>query len=226
MRADVLVVFVKRPQPGEAKTRLVPALGAAVAAELYQVLAEEEVRRTAPRPGDYARVFHYAPAEARAEIEAWWPGEAYVSQASGDLGTRMASAFDHAFRCGARRVVLIGTDVPSLSREVVLEALHALDDHDLVLGPAHDGGYYLVGLERPRPELFRDIAWSTPAVLPSTVERAGVLGLSVRLLDPRRDIDGLDDVRAEWHCLAPLVAGRPSLRAALEASLEKTHART
>jgi hypothetical protein len=216
---DCLLVFLKRPRPGEAKTRLVPQLGARDAAALYRALAEEEVRRTTPRPGEYDRLFFFAPADAGPEMWSWFPGEEWVPQQGGDLGTRMAAAFEQAFRRGARRAALIGSDAPWVSRELVLEAIAALQDHDLVLGPALDGGYYLIALDRARPELFGGIRWSHASVLAATVERAGVLGLSVRLLETLPDVDTLADVRAEWPRLRPLLAARPELVAAIEAAL-------
>lgn len=193
-------------------------LGAQGAAELYRLLAEEEVRRTAPQLGEYERIFWYTPAEARAEMEAWFPGEIWVPQEGHDLGERMAAAFAAAFGQGARRVAIIGSDVPWVSRSTVCEALAALDAHDVVLGPARDGGYYLLALDRPRPALFTGIAWSTPSVLAATMERAGALGLSVRLMDPLADIDTPEDLRAEWSRLAPLLSPSGPLRAALAAA--------
>lgn len=209
MAGDVLAVFLKQPRPGAVKTRLIPGLGAAGAAELYRVLAEDVVRRTRPLPGDYERLFFFTPAEARAEMEAWLPGETWIAQEGPDLGARMSAAFDEAFRRGARRAAIIGSDVPGLSRDDVRGALASLEDHDLVLGPARDGGYYLIGLERPRPGLFPGIAWGTPSVFAATLERAAALGLTVRALDARRDIDTLEDVRAEWDRLLPLVTAGP-----------------
>ncbi|HSB61602.1 MAG TPA: TIGR04282 family arsenosugar biosynthesis glycosyltransferase, partial [Vicinamibacteria bacterium] len=216
-RLNVLLVFVKEPRPGAAKTRLVPVLGAERAAELYRLLAEEEIRRTAPARGEYERLFFFAPPEAR--LADWLSGETLLPQQGADLGARMAGAFDEAFRRGATRAAIVGTDVPFVSRDLVLEAFRALDDHDLVLGPAKDGGYYLLALGRPRPALFSDIAWSTASVLASTVDRAGGLGLSVRLLEPLRDIDTLEDVRAERVRLGPLLARSPGLAAAVAEAL-------
>jgi uncharacterized protein len=213
-----LLVFMKWPRPGTAKTRLARSLGDEAAAELYRVLAEEEIRRTAPREGEYERLFFFAPAGARAEMEAWLPGETLVPQEGADLGERLAAAFAEAFGRGARRAAVIGTDVPWVSREVVAEALASLEDHDLVLGPARDGGYYLLALDRPRPTLFSGIAWSTPSVFAATVERAEALGLGVRVLETLRDIDTLGDVRAEWERLRPLLAGR-ALREAVQRAL-------
>ena len=128
----------------------------------------------------------------------------------------MAHAIQSAFDAGARRVVVIGTDVPACGHEHVKTALRALDHHDVVLGPTHDGGYYLIALDRPRPALFQSIPWSTPSVLPATAERAGVLGLTVLILDPLRDVDTLEDVRAERARLDVLLP--PGVAAALRAA--------
>jgi uncharacterized protein len=216
---DCLLVFVKRPLPGEVKTRLVPHLGPKQAAELYRALAEREIQATAPRAGEYERLFFFTPREAQAELAAWLPERDWRPQRGTDLGERMAAAFAEAFELGARRVVLVGSDAPWVARALVLEALDALDTHDLAIVPALDGGYCLIALDRPRPELFAGLPWSTPAVLALTLERAAVLGLAVRLLEPQPDIDTLDDLRACWPRLRPLLSSRPSLVAAIEAAL-------
>jgi rSAM/selenodomain-associated transferase 1 len=209
MGSDCLIVFVKEPRPGAAKTRLTPALSPAEAAELYRALAEEEIRNTAPRPGEYARLFFFDPSSSPDAMSAWLPGETLLPQRGDDLGARMSAAFDEAFRRGARRAAVIGTDVPWVTRARVAEAFAALDGHDVVLGPTADGGYYLLAVDRPRPELFRGIAWSTPSVLGSTADRAGALGLRVQMLGELPDIDTMDDLRAHWEALRPLLAGRP-----------------
>jgi len=207
--ADTLIVFVKEPRPGAVKTRLLPALDPQSAAELYRVLAEEEIRQTAPRAGEYARLFFYAPPSSPEAMSAWLPGETFLPQRGDDLGARMSAAFDETFRRGARRAAVIGTDVPWVHRGLVAEAFSALDAHDVVLGPTSDGGYYLLALARLQPALFRDIAWSTPSVFTSTLERAAALGLSVSRLPELPDIDTLDDVRAHWPRVRPLLEGRP-----------------
>jgi rSAM/selenodomain-associated transferase 1 len=217
---DVLLVFLKTARPGAVKTRLAATLGKAAAAELYRVLAEAEVRRTAPRGGEYERRFCFTPKGARAAMKAWFPGEVFEPQEGADLGARMARAFDQAFRGGARRVAIIGGDVPAVSREIVREAFRSLQDHDVVLGPARDGGYYLLALSRPRPGLFRGIAWGTSSVLAATVKKA--TGLAVRLLEPLTDIDTLEDLRTEWRRLAPLLAARPALRRGIARALGRS----
>ena len=218
MACDRLLVFVKRPRPGEVKTRLVPRLGAGPAAELYRGLAELEIQATAPA-GEYERLFFYTPPQAHAEMAAWLPGQTWRPQRGADLGERMAAACHDAFQLGARRVALVGSDAPWVSREVVVEALGALDAADVALVPATDGGYCLLALDQPRPQLFTGIPWSTPSVLALTLERAGALGLAVRLLEAQPDIDTLEDLRVCWPRLRPLLSARPSLVAAIDSAL-------
>jgi uncharacterized protein len=195
--SDLLLVFVKAPRPGFVKTRLAAAIGPVHAAAVYRAMAERTLRETAPR-GEYGRVVFFDPPDAHADIETWLPTETCRPQSSGDLGTRMASAFQWAFDGGADRVVLIGSDVPALSGDDVSSAFDALTRHDLVLGPAFDGGYYLIGLRRPAPALFDGITWSTPAVLGQTLERAESVGLQAASLLARGDVDTVDDLRREW----------------------------
>ena len=163
--------------------------------------------------GAYERWLVFSPREARDEIVAWFPGETLLPQVGEDLGARMAAAFDEAFRRGARRAVVIGTDVLGLSREIVLEAFAALDSHQPVVAPAQDGGYCLLGLARPCPELFAGIAWSTPTVLETTLSRARERGLNARLLAPLLDIDTPDDLRLGWNLLADLLSRHGLLEA-------------
>lgn len=219
MARDCLLVFVKRPLPGEVKTRLVPHLGPEQAAELYRALAEQEIQATAPLAGEYERLFFFTPREAQAELAAWLPEREWRPQRGADLGERMAAAFAEAFELGARRVAIVGSDAPWVSRALVLEALGALDVYDVAIVPAIDGGYCLLALARPRPELLTGLPWSTPAVLTLTLERAAELGLVVRLLNPQPDIDTLDDLRVCWLRLRPLLSSRPRLVAAIEAAL-------
>lgn len=222
---DLLLVFLKYPRPGGAKTRLVPALGEASAASLYRALADEEVRSTTPEAGEYERLFCFTPAADRDAFAAWFPGEQLWPQPEGDLGQRMAAAFAEGFRRGARRVAIIGTDVPWVSLATVVDALSALGSHDVALGPARDGGYYLLALREPRPALFEGIAWSTAEVLRATLVRAEGLGLSVCTLPPLTDLDTIDDLRAEWPRLRPLLEARPELARAVAAALGATVAK-
>jgi rSAM/selenodomain-associated transferase 1 len=216
---DLLLLFLKWPEPGLAKTRLIPALGPETAAAVYRLLAEAEVAATRPGAGEYDRLFCFSPAAAEAQVRAWFPGEAVWPQPEGDLGHRMASAFGAAFARGANRVALVGTDIPGVTRDLVARSFDALAAADLVLGPTHDGGYYLVAMARPLPELFEGMEWSTTGVLAATRERAEALGLGTRLVRPLTDIDTLDDLRATWDEIDPLLGREPEVRDAVARAL-------
>src|SRR5512144_876417 len=191
MSDRALVVFVKHPAPGAVKTRLAEAVGPAVAAELYRALAEHVLESTTPAPGDYERLVFFDPPQARDEMRAWLPGVRLLAQSEGDLGTRLSDATARAFARGASRVAVVGTDAPGLARETVVSALDALDAADVAIGPSADGGYHLLALRQPRPELFGGIAWSTPSVAAETRARAAAAGLVVHELAVLRDVDTL-----------------------------------
>jgi len=140
----------------------------------------------------------FAPPDARAELAAWLPAETLVAQQGEDLGERMDAAFAGAFARGATRVVVIGTDVPRLCRAHLLEALTLLDTCPIVLGPATDGGYYLIALRQRQPELFRSVEWGTPGVCAATLARTEAMRLPVHVLLALRDVDTLADLDAEW----------------------------
>lgn len=193
---DRLIVFTRYPQPGAAKTRLIPALGAEGAAALQRQMTEHTLTQVQKlihlRPVGVEIWFAVtASAEANRQQMQDWLGTTWVyqPQPDGDLGARMAKAFQSAFTSGMTRVVTIGTDCPRLDAEKLAQAFETLQDADLVLGPAADGGYYLIGLRRFVPELFAGIAWSTETVLSQTIEIAQRLELSVTCLETLTDID-------------------------------------
>lgn len=192
----LLVLLAKAPLPGLAKTRLVD--GRAVDRALAARLAEAFVRDTLDlclRAAGERVLVAYAPRESADWFRSAAPGAALCPQVDGDLGARIAAAFDAAFALDAERVVMIGADTPHLRPERIEAAYAALERHACVLGPAADGGYYLVGLRQPRPELFAGLAWSTPRVLAETLERAQASGLSVDLLPEEHDVDEIADLR-------------------------------
>jgi hypothetical protein len=211
--SDALIVFLKHPTPGRVKTRLAACLGEADAASLYRAIAEELMRRTRSRT--FRRLAFHAPDATREAMDEWMPGEDWHVQSGADLGERMHRAFETAFATGARRVAIVGSDLPRLGEPEVRGALDALAGADVVVGPARDGGYYLLALKRPEPGLFTGIAWSTDTVLQATLERARSLGLSVQLLETRSDVDTAADVREHWPTLRAIV-GDPALVARIE----------
>ncbi len=184
-----LVVFAKAPRAGEAKTRLAPALGAAGAAALAERLLAHAVAQAAAAGFDVVELcvtpdpthpaFRDLAARHRVVLGV---------QGHGDLGARMARAFERRLATHDR-VVLIGTDAPALEAARLTEAARALATHDAVFVPALDGGYALVGLRRPAPALFADIPWSTPAVMARTRERLRAARLTWAELAPVADVD-------------------------------------
>ncbi len=180
-------MFVRAPVPGTVKTRLVPALGETAATRLYRILAHRVVDRV--RGGPWQTVVCFDPPEERARVEDWLgPDVQYWPQVPGDLGARMSDAIAAALQ-RADRVCVIGSDIPALDQRIVRGAFTALDDADLVLGPARDGGYYLLATSTWTPELFRDIPWSTAGVLEATEHRSARQGLRVRRIETLADID-------------------------------------
>lgn len=195
---DVLGVFVKAPVAGRVKTRLAAEVGARLAARLYRGIGRDIVAACV-RPEAYRTVVWFSPPGAQRSVRTWLKGlqvSAFAPQREGGLGVRLSAAFRHPFREGARRVVVIGSDCPDVDRELVARALTALGDHDVVIGPANDGGFYLLGLRAPAAGLFRGVAWSTEAVLDQTLANAGRLGLEWGLLPTLRDVDTVADARA------------------------------
>jgi rSAM/selenodomain-associated transferase 2/rSAM/selenodomain-associated transferase 1 len=209
--SHALGVFARFPEPGRAKTRLIPALGPDGAAALHDRL----VRHTLDTVGAFTRHHHalaaiwVAGAEPARFARHFGTSLPCLAQPDGDLGTRMLTAMRFMLRT-ARAGVLIGTDCPDISPGVLAASFDALGDADLVLGPAGDGGYYLIGLRRPVPALFEDIEWGTSAVLARTLERAAAMGLRVRLLPTLRDVDEPRDL-AVWErvCAALSPDGEP-----------------
>ena len=195
-----LVVLARAPEAGRVKTRLAREIGDAAAVQAYRELGTA-VLGAAGRLGDCDLRVAYTPAHQEGRMRAWLgPAPDYEPQLEGDLGARMLGAIAGRFAAGAGKVLLIGTDCPDLDPALLETAFARLDRADAVLGPAADGGYYLVGMKRPIAELFEGIPWSSPATLSATLARAAAAGVSVALLEQRRDIDTAADWRA-WRAV-------------------------
>lgn len=191
-----LIIFGRYPVIGQTKTRLIPALGPAGAAALQKHLTEKTVATAGQCLSRHAvrRVLCHAGGDAH-RFERWLGrgGLTYRPQVAGDLGQRMLAAITTAWNQGARRIVLIGTDIPGITVDVLDQAFAVLETHDLVLGPSTDGGYWLVGMKRPE-KIFSGIGWSRADVLHKTLEIAKAKGLSVDLLAPLTDLDTPGDL--------------------------------
>lgn len=203
-----LAVFAKAPVPGLVKTRLRPALDDAAAARLYAAFVRDTLAKAA-RIGPPVTVY-YAGDHALLEPLAP-PGVCWADQGEGDLGARLARV--------PAPCLILGTDSPHLPASILHTALAAIPRYDVVLGPADDGGYYLIGQRAPQPDLFAGIAWSTQRVLTQTLARAAALGLSVFQTPPWYDLDTPDDLRRLTRDLAAVPPGTeddcPATRAAL-----------
>lgn len=203
-----LILFARYPEPGTAKTRLIPALGAEGAATLYRQMTEHtlsQVRRWVERQSGGQMKLSTRQVEIRfaggseVKMQAWLgPNWRYVPQGTGDLGDRLVRSLQATWETGASRIVIIGTDCPELDARLLHQAFALLAHHDLVLGPAVDGGYYLIGVRQCWPELFQNIAWSTAAVLQQTLTIGQQLGLAIALLPTLSDVDYPEDL-AVWQ---------------------------
>ena len=194
-----LIVFARYPEPGRAKTRLIPALGAEGAARLQHRMTLDTLAQVdrLPHRRPIEVEIRYAGGTEPALRGLYGPNRHYRPQTDDDLGRRLTAATAEAFAEGCERVAVIGTDCPGLTAEILALAFDALAAADVVLGPATDGGYYLIGLRRMIPKLFQDIPWSTDRTLAATLEAARRVGARVRLLVPLDDVDRPEDLRRE-----------------------------
>ncbi len=195
-----LVIFAKAPIPGQVKTRLCPPLTPDEAASLHGSFVLDALERSREvdrkEPVRVDRFLACAPPADHVFFKIMEERQRVrlLHQIGDDLGTRMDHAFKETFALGYRRVLLVGTDVPSLPTSYYGQAFSLLSEHDLVLGPSLDGGYYLIGLKRPVSDLFMGISWSTDQVCSLTRVKAETLGLKTALLPTCRDVDTIDDL--------------------------------
>lgn len=194
--------MVKAPRPGHVKTRLCPPLSPEDAASLAACFAQD----TAAKAHSVSHSVHivYSPADGLEELETLLsPGLFWMPQQGEGLGERMLAAMQIASTQGFSPLVMIGTDFPTLPPSRLSSAFELLNtgQADIVLGPAYDGGYYLIGLKRPVPDIFDSVAWSTPHALTDTLNNASSLGLSVVQLPMWYDVDTPDDL---WRLIAEL----------------------
>ena len=193
----VRVLFVRAPELGRVKTRLAAELGTEAALRIYREMGTV-VAGAAAQAACTVRIA-CTPDDGASLVRAWLGdiGDV-VPQGGGDLGVRMAEAASDAFADGAERVVIVGSDCPAITTAGIEEAFARLDDADVVVGPAADGGYYLIGMTRPRAELFAGIPWSCADTCRATLAAAASAGCRVALLGELSDVDTADDWR-RWH---------------------------
>ncbi len=217
-RTASVLVMAKAPGAGQAKTRLRPLLGVDGCAALQAALIRRTSRLAASAAPTYVAV---TPADAQAEVGRLVPpGVTVMAQSEGNLGERMSASVSAVYTATGGPVVVVGTDAPTLTADILRKAAASIAPEAVVLGPAQDGGYYLIGVPGPAPAVF-DISpslWSGPQVLQATLAAAAQAGYRTSLLEPLRDLDTPADAHALLadHALPPAIAalltsgGRPT----------------
>ncbi len=189
MKKRALLITMKNPVLGKVKTRLAASLGHEKALEIYHFLLRHT--REVALLTVAARYLYYS--DFVDEMDEW-PGSDFIKkiQSGKDIGQRMARCFEEVMPA-YEMAVLIGCDIPGLSAGILENAFNKLEDHDFVIGPAEDGGYYLIGMKKFYPAVFEGIAWSTPAVFEATLNRINALGKSWACMERLMDVDDVGD---------------------------------
>ena len=190
---ELLIIFIKNPELGKVKTRLAATLGPEKALIIYNQLLSHTRKITEKLPLPQALYYSdFIPAKDS------WDSQVFRKQvqSGSNLGDRMLRAFQEGFNEGYNRICIIGSDCFELTSEIVLNAFKKLEEHDVVIGPAEDGGYYLLGMQELQPYLFANKSWSTEAVLQQTLDEIKLKGLSVALLPTLTDVDEEKDLPA------------------------------
>jgi uncharacterized protein len=199
LQENALMIFIKAPRLGEIKTRLQPELSPAASLKIFKAMGKDLVDRFSR--SEYFDLFiQYWPGDALWEMQSWLGANLnYIPQRGSDLGEKLKNAFSASFRRSYQKVCIIGSDLPTIAVPDILEAIEKLDSFDVILGPAMDGGYFLVALKEFHPQIFENIDWSTDAVLEQTMLRITEQKLSAYRMAVQRDVDTYDDVMYLWN---------------------------
>lgn len=186
---ELLIIFTKNPEYGKVKTRLAKDIGHKTALEIYEFLLAHSQQITAALKMD--KQVYYS--SRISENDLWNEGGFEKKlQCPGDLGERMKTAFKEGFQHGYQKIVIIGTDMYDISTGDIQNAFNELENHDHVIGPAEDGGYYLLGMKSLNSDLFRNKKWSTSSVFEDSMK--DIQGARVKILPEKNDIDMLVDI--------------------------------
>jgi rSAM/selenodomain-associated transferase 1 len=191
-----LLFFVKYPEKGKVKSRLSAVIGNDPTVHLYKQLATQMFSTI--KRGTFPFYISFFPENVEKAMKDWFGSEfLYLPQNGKDLGERMKNGFIEAFEMGSKRVVLIGSDIPDLPLEFIEEAFKYLEEKDVVIGPAYDGGYYLIGFKEMTfsPQVFEEMDWGTETVFDETIKVLEQLKKRVHTLPYRRDIDTVEDLK-------------------------------
>ena len=189
MSKTLLIVFVKNIKLGKVKTRLAKTIGNEAAFTVYKELVK--VTENATKKVDTIRHIYFSDVV----IDSKWSNDFKTVQQGDDLGERMQHAFQQGFDQDYERIVLIGSDLPNISAQIIEKGFDALNNNQVVFGPAEDGGYYLIGLSKMLPSIFRNKPWSTDNLLNLTLEELKQQNIDVSLIDTLNDIDTFEDLK-------------------------------
>ena len=189
MKKNLLIIFVKNAKLGKVKTRLAKTIGNEKALAIYHQLLEITEKATHEIVMDQ-RVYYSEEIE-----EKGWEGREKRIQEGGDLGARMKNAFEKGFNDGYTRIVLVGSDLPDLSKEIIENGFESLRDNEIVFGPAEDGGYYLVGMRNKEFSIFENKPWSTKGLLKKTTNELAESNTNYGLLKMLNDVDTYEDLK-------------------------------
>jgi len=200
IKDTAIIVFTKFPVEGKVKTRLAKNMGNKFAVSFYKSCAEHTFKELLKVEEMGSDLFLFCAEENEIEQVIKWAGNNfnYYSQQGNDLGLKMYNAFNTVFKKGYKKVIIIGTDMPDVSMNLVQNAISVLDNYSVVIGPANDGGYYLLGFKSKLIDLFSGIEWSTESVLDNTIEKLNNSKINYFMLEELTDIDTLDDLQ-NWH---------------------------
>jgi rSAM/selenodomain-associated transferase 1 len=186
-----LIIFIKNPEKGKVKTRLAEGVGGDRALKIYKALLEKT--RSVAQQVEADRFLFYSDRISRRDDFDNTSFRKYV-QCGGDLGQRMSYAFSLPFKSSYRKAVIIGSDCWDLEPRHIEEAFDALDQHDYVIGPAEDGGYYLLGMKQWQRSLFEDKSWSSSELMKQTSQQIEESGATYQVLETLSDIDREEDI--------------------------------
>jgi rSAM/selenodomain-associated transferase 1 len=201
MSKKTIIVFTRYPEIGKTKTRLIPAIGAEKAANLQRKMTEKTLQKVSKIKENISTdeneidVKIYYNGGSLLLMQQWLGHDlTLIKQIEGELGAKMYSALENNYHQNQTPVIIIGIDCPFLDQKILFQALTAVENNDLVIGKAEDGGYYLIGLNKPRKKLFDNINWGTDQVYNQTIQIAQTLNLSIHNLPVLKDIDRPEDL--------------------------------
>ena len=192
---NTIIIFCKYPIEGNVKTRIAKTIGNEVSVNLYKLLSEYIFQELLKTENVFQYLFYDNNAD-RDKIKKWAGAEfTYELQEGNDLGEKMYNAFNKVIDRGSTKTIIVGTDIPDISSDIIQKAFQALNNSDVVIGPAMDGGYYLLGMKRLYKSFFTGIEWSNHTVLKKTLEKINSLNLSYSMLPELIDIDTEEDLK-------------------------------